>query len=241
MSLKPAILSPAQKRVANEMEAVVHLAVSGVRSDLPLRARTHTLLVGPSGAGKSHLANTLADTAGVPLWRENVSNWCPMGARGVPTFPALIRWIHSVKAGIIFLDEIDKLFSQSEYSICIRTEIFSLLDLVVPNTAVATVSDLHSDPFEGQLSADDRQLLAKILVEEKLRNRIFILAAGAWQECWEERKTKPIGFLEEKDRGDEPIDRKALLKTIAPELLQRFRREVYHLEPMSERDHLGGA
>lgn len=230
------MLSPAQDHLIKCLQPVMHLAVSGLRSGMRINPRTHTLIVGPSGSGKSFIVSEMASRSKIPLWHENISNWSPMGARGSnPTFRSLIRWLGSVENGIIFLDEIDKINSPSEFSNSIRNEVFSLLDHRAPDASLALSDLIDSDPFDSQFSRSDQELMQKVMVEQKLRNHILIVAAGAWQSGWD-HSNSVIGFHPGVS-SSASVGRNALLESIMPELLQRFRSKVLFLDPMQEEDY----
>jgi hypothetical protein len=230
-------LSPAQDRLVESLESVLHLATCGLRSSLAIRPRTHTMIVGPSGSGKSFIVNELASRMKIPIWHENISNWSPIGARGNnPTLSSLIRWLESIEKGIIFLDEADKINFPSEFSNCSRTEIFSLLDHRIPDGALTTFDLLNSDPFDSEFSSSHHQPTQRVLVEQKLRDHILIVAAGAWQSGWDSQK-QIIGFHSHSPQ-EATVGRGVLLQSIMPELLQRFRSRVLFLEPMQEEDYL---
>lgn len=237
MKPTPTILSPGQRQLVFQLQPILQLATCGVRSSLPLKPRTNTLIVGPSGSGKTHIVRELASRAKIGIWHENVSNWLPLGARGeTPTIVSLVRWLTANDRGIIFLDECDKLNSPNEFSNSIRNEVFSLLDYRLPDGAITVPESSDIDPFGGQLDQATRKTVIRTLAEEKLKNRILIVAAGAWQSCWEQKRYT-IGFHDEATQLG-GIERTSLLPSIAPELLQRFRSEILFLTPMKEQDYL---
>ena len=222
--------------MAESLQPILQLATCGIRSSLPLRPRTNSLIVSQSGSGKSFLVTTLAANAGIPIWHENISNWIVLGSRNTnSTFTSLVRWIYENKRGVIFLDELDKITSPHEYSNAVRNEAMSLLDYRVPDGAVPDADSNDHDELDCHIDPSARKDLIKFDVQQKLQNNFLIVGAGAWQSCWMESGNS-IGFRSE-DPRIESIGRQSLLKSIAPEILQRFR-EVLFLEPMTRQDYL---
>ena len=87
-------LSPGQQKVLEAMRPILKLATCGIRSTLPLKMQSASLIVGKSGTGKSHLVRELAREAAVPFWEANVASWIVLGARnGNPTLSSLVKWI----------------------------------------------------------------------------------------------------------------------------------------------------
>jgi len=230
-------LSPGQARALESLRPILKLATGGTRSSLPLNPRTTSLIIGPSGSGKSHLVRTLAHEAGLPFWETNMANWIVMGARnGNSTLASLIRWIQEIKSGVIFLDELDKLSGSGEWTNSIRLEVHDLIDARVPDGAIDVSG---TTPYEELNDASDktvRKSMIKVIVQEKLRNHFLIVGAGTCQGAWQ-GKRRQIGFQAEASSTG-PIDRKQILNSIAPEILQRFREEILFLEPLTQADYM---
>ncbi|MEO5913037.1 MAG: AAA family ATPase [Luteolibacter sp.] len=223
------ILSPQQERLLQNLLPLARLATSGKAGKMAIRARTHCLIAGPSGAGKSHLIRHLASVMQLPLWESCVSSWIPMGGRGSPTWPLLAAWIDKHPEGIIFLDELDKLDGISDWTQCIRLEIHDLLDFRVPH-GFRIAEELLSESFWEK--SDDREDEARNRVGIRLRNRVMIVGAGAWQRAWTGNLTR-IGY---QDSGQSEPSRQQMLGQISAEILQRFRSDVLLLDPLKESD-----
>lgn len=234
------ILSPGQERVMTKLRPIVTLATSGMISKLPMKPRTSSLIVGPSGMGKSHLARELARDAGLPFWEADVASWIVLGAKsGNQTLQSLVKWIVNRKSGLIFLDELDKLNAQGEWTNAIRLEIHDLIDGRLPDGAIDVSGTTQLEEFTDDQEKFVRKTMIKVDVEEKLKNSFMIVGAGAWQQAWQSHGQE-IGFHQ--GQVVRPlagrIERKQIKESITPEILQRFRSEILFLNPMTEADYL---
>ena len=240
----PEFLSPGQARVLEKLRPLAGLATNGICKQLPFFARTATLIAGPSGTGKSHVARVLGREMKLPIWQGNVANWMIMGSRSdTPTFASLVTWVSERQSGIIILDELDKLTGTSDWTNSCRLEIHELLDFRVPEAAVSTPGSSLHEERSGDTTKNLRRGAIKKDVEEKLRNNFFIIGAGAWQAAWQENRQEN---RHEAGSGDPSpaagrIDNKQMLRSVTPEIRQRFRNDVCFLEPMSKSDYLSVA
>jgi ATP-dependent Clp protease ATP-binding subunit ClpA len=230
-------LSPGQQKVLEALRPILKLATCGIRSSLPLKMQTASLIVGKSGTGKSHAVRELAMEAGVPFWEANVASWIVLGARnGNTTLSSLVKWIVNNKNGVIFLDELDKLTSTNEWTNSIRLEIHDIIDGRIADGAI----DVSGTTQLEEMTEDNDKFIRKSLIkfdfEDKLKNSFLVVGAGAWQSSWSEREQQ-IGFHND-PAVRERIDRRQILKSITPEILQRFRSEILFLDPMTESDYL---
>ncbi len=75
------------------------------------------------------------------------------------------------------------------------------------------------------------------LLEDKLKTRFFIVAAGAWQDQWDQQDIKQIGFDSVKTE-QKSLCVESLRQSISAELLRRFRHEIAILPPMTRDDYL---
>lgn len=230
------ILSPGQRKAAEILRGIIRLATGNLRRSLPLSTRTNTLIAGRSGSGKSHLVRALAIEAGIPLWEMNVSNWIVLGARnGGPTLDSLISWIDDNDAGIIFLDELEKISDSNPWYNSIRLEIHSICDGNIPESALSSADIYDMSDLSEDISLVRQKALIKAKLGTKLRTTFAIIGAGAWQREWT-RAFESIGFqstVEEKPG----LSRKQLLTMISPEVLQRFRHDIVFIEPMTLDDY----
>ena len=181
-----------------------------------IRPRPHALLIGPSGVGKTALVRAFAEDASMkrgfacPLFIADPGTWLPDGARGEPNTLRAIRqwmWRDVEEAGIIFIDELDKLYGQQDWGRSIVQNVFSLLD--------------NRLDCVGYWTAADSRLL-----EEK----VMIIGAGTWQKTQKEALSDAANL----SRMGARIDRIEGAFEIPEELLFRFNVDVIYLDPMLE-------
>jgi hypothetical protein len=164
-----------------------NVCFSPQRAHLPVQPRTNSLLIGPSGSGKSYLARAVAESFGFECKALTVAEWMLLGSgsKGSQrTWNAIFEFLlknHSKKGAVIFLDEIDKLTGTSDWVQHLRLGVFRLLDLAVP-----------PDLINGDDNRYARTTFSE--VEEFLRRRTFIIAAGAFQFIWDEGGKQIGGF-----------------------------------------------
>lgn len=228
----PLILSH-QKSAFERLVAIGRACFGVQRNTLPVRLRTHSLIVGPTGTGKTFLARAVAKELGLgaknflPL---SVSEWVLLSCTrraAMNTWTTICKFLLSNKSSdgvIIFLDELDKLNGQCDYEQFQRTEVFQLLDLTLPTGLV----DDEGDPI-GELDL--------AAAREVLSNRTFLIGAGAFQQIWETRSTSCIGF-HERLPDPQPLALGDLAQTLPRELINRFRRELLILPQLQHRDYI---
>lgn len=223
------ILSPQQEAAIQQLLPIARIATSGAVADLPVRPRSHTLLIGPSGSGKSFLAQELARRLSLPSLLINVSSWVILSAKNEPwTASTICDWLDSLDSGggILAFDEIDKLQSESDWKSYIRLEVHDFLDSVIP-----LVARVPAQPFDDTWGcATKAELQTRTMLTARLMNNVFVLGCGAWQAAWSGNSRK-IGFEGEFSSPEKP-SRLQILDSISPEIRQRFRDEICWLEPM---------
>lgn len=235
------VLSPAQKRVMEELMPIAQIAVDGTRDGMSLLPRTHSLILGPSGSGKTFIAKKIAE--GLPLLTINVATWILLSNKAEPTtWTSIVDWLGALPSGgVILLDEIDKLSAGGsgafahEYTNFLRLEVHDLLDGSIPiSVKMPPKPDFYgtSIPWETQLLPWDRDDLGRFL-----RERIMVIGCGAWQSAWRSNSRK-LGFTAGAAPAPEPPSREQILASIDPELRQRFRDAVAILPPMTPEDFI---
>ena len=229
------VLSPQQQAVINRLLPVARIATNGSLAGLPVQPRTHSLIVGPSGGGKSFLGQAVGACLGLPTMVVNVSSWVVLSARNEPwTFSSICQWLDSLDGGgILVLDEVDKLQGTSDWSAYIRHEAHDLLDGIIP-LAARLPAAAADDPWDT-LSADPPTLIDRRELEKRLKERVFIMACGAWQSAWR-GNTRKLGFSQGESAVELP-SHEQILQSIETELRQRFRNEVCWLPPMKKTDY----
>jgi DNA replication protein DnaC len=184
--------------------------------------RLLALLMGPSGCGKTHLAHALADELGVGFCRLTVGDWLVSGSRNEPTtLQTLQKCLDESPRMILFLDELDKFRADdSGWSRSVMTEVFSILDRKVNYRGTT------SDPWTQKHS-------------DRLKDGVFIVAAGTWQSVFESQTRSTLGFA----GGGVPVFDEHAFKSdvrkcqmIPPELLNRFHEDWLILKSYSPED-----
>lgn len=229
------ILSPQQESALEQLLPIARIATSGAVANLPLRPRSHTLVIATSGSGKSFLATELGRRLGVPVLLINVSSWVVLSAKNEPwTASAICEWLDSLGTGggILVFDEIDKLQADSDWKSYIRLEVHDFLDSVIPHAARMPKS-IFEDALDNPAAVDAQ---TRLMLTARLRGKVFILGCGAWQGSWTANSRK-IGFEGEASKSEKP-NRLQILGSISTEIRQRFRDPVCWLEPMSLDDYM---
>ncbi len=234
---QPLIL-PHQTEAFDRLCAVGRAVIHTNRSDLPIKLRPSVFVTGPSGSGKSHLARAVAESLGVPCFSVSVSEWILLSAtrRATSTWPELCRFLASTSARegcVIFVDELDKLRGRDgygsggcEWTTFLLTEIFTLLDLRVPEMMIG-----DSDDDDNSMYEITRRQAAKIL-----QTKTLLIGAGAFQEIW---ATKPpsIGFGSSSSSEMIMPNLNYLAKYVPEELIRRFSSQLVVLRPLREHDY----
>jgi len=210
-------------------EQIVSLArtyFDGHWKRLPIKTRWHVLLSGPSGSGKTALAKMIATATAVDaaLLRINVTSWMPCGAhdRGTAqTLPLILQHIDYHPRTILFLDELDKAHSSSSsWMAYVRAELYELLD----GKWLTGIKFDRDDEEEHS----KQQRPYEHLSGEKLRNSTFIIGVGTFQEFFDSRPNRTIGFHEEFGQENRlGPDVEDILKKMPRELTNRFAHLIY--------------
>jgi hypothetical protein len=196
---------------------------------LPITPRTNVLICGSSGVGKTFLGSYLARELRLPILNLDYGSWVVTGARargGLQTLQLLYRFIEKHQMGLIALDEIDKMGTEStcEWTRAVHLELFSVLDKrLVPGI------------IEGAENTDDGPLfsLRPEDIQRRFARGFFVLGSGAWHHLW--RASTPAGFGTGSGCSNRPTyDR--LLRSLRPEILSRFRSAILFLGPLQEHD-----
>jgi len=211
---KNMLLTEAQQAALTQLDALVEIYFAQAASPAPVRMRIAPLLVAPSGAGKTFLAGLLAQRHGFGLLRTSVSEWMVQGSKATePTLNLIREAIEEHPHGLVLhIDELDKLQGHESWSIAQRGEIFCCAG--DRNVTGGGWTDKH---------------------RAALRDKVFMVGSGTWQEVWTSRLSRHRGFsepdlstgkIEEEIRG---------AKVIPDELLFRWG-PMIPLHPYTVRD-----
>lgn len=217
-----------QQSAFQKLRRVGSVCFSSLRSNLPMQPRTNSLLIGPSGSGKSYLARAVAESFGLECKSLTVAEWMLLGSgsKGAQrTWNAIFDFLlknHSKKGAVIFLDEVDKLTGNTDWVQHLRLEVFRLLDLTVPPDLIDEDDNRHARTTFSE-------------VEEFLKRRTLIIAAGAFQSLWD-AGNKQIGGFGGDTKPDSP-SQELLSQHLPKELINRFRSDIVILEPLGIADY----
>lgn len=202
---------------------------------LPYTPRWNRLILGPSGNGKTALVKILAEELGIALYHISATNWIPLGGaeRGAcNTWPEIAKFILEQERVILFIDELDKLYAESSWMNHVRVEIFSLLDHKLPG-------NLDLSKVVSESDEDDTKALAG-RIKKHLRESVFIVGAGAFQDLYEttrrERQVTGFGIRQEKDESP-LLQHKDIQKVLPTEICNRFAYPLLELPMLEEKDY----
>jgi hypothetical protein len=204
-----------QTAVSEKIKTRMQLLLSGTWQSLPIIPRFHTLIVGPTGVGKSHTLRTIAETEGWGYFRGCPTDWIIECSKheDKATLKTIYEFVRSKDAGIIHLDEIEKIGTgdKSDWMVYVKTELFNLLDGVIQS----------ADSFPDAAA-----------IREKLKTRFIIVGSGTWQDYYDEKAS--AGFIQSKPKHTRD---KIKERSIIPrELTNRFSPEILEIEPITEED-----
>ncbi len=234
----PPLILRHQQSAYETLLAIGRACFAVERSTIPVNLKTASLIIGPTGSGKTFLASAIAselaaggarDAGGYPFLPVAISNWVILTGsdRGAQTtWVAIVEFLrrHRNAPGVvIFVDEIDKQLNHSSYDRQAFVESLMLLDGIIPR---------HVKTSDG-LTLSESDLAA---AQDVLRNRTFMIAAGAFQHLWEASARPKIGFQDPDSNSWQPSPND-LSRVLGAELIGRFRGKLVVLRPLEEADY----
>ena len=229
-SISKPIILPYQKPIFDRLCTIARACLYVDRKSITaLKLRANFLILGPTGTGKTYLAKEVAREMQVPFLSVAVSDWIILGGNnrsGSLTWPTIVKFIKkskNKKGAIIFIDELDKCYHDSNWNSFLRSEIFSLCDSRAPLGLNDTDDDeCEYTDLEG--------------VESFLAHKTMIIGGAAFQGIWEEQSAPALGF------NPEPIPPTTpqlhdLARHLPRELINRFSSEIFVLPTLSKEDY----
>jgi SpoVK/Ycf46/Vps4 family AAA+-type ATPase len=185
--------------------------------------------------GKTHIVRTLAQKVGVPFYSIDASNWFILGSGGAErngeTWAHILNFVDNNEAGIIFVDEIDKVgradqFTYNSWNQHLRVEIYGLLDHRIPS-GLSMGSDLTQAEHDQKRAA----------LSSRLRHRMMIVGAGAFQDLWENWAKPSIGLSLNAGSLNREVTNRDIQTVIPPELTNRFAEPIIAMNPLTLEDY----
>lgn len=189
------------------------------------------LLVGPSGTGKTHLVRRLARELDVPMLEIASATWIPLGCAdraGCSSWKQIATFCHDHRQGIIFIDEVDKLGERSSWMTHLRVEIFAALDRTIPVNLSWELDEECGHADSGECRAHAARVL---------RERMLVVGGGAFQDLWETKNPKTMGFGANAPPPPGIPEQHELAMVIPAEIANRFVTPPLILPPMDEGEY----
>lgn len=229
-SINTPVILPYQKPIFERLCTIARACLFVDRKSITaIKLRANFLILGPTGTGKTFLAKAVAMELQVPFLTVSISDWIILGgnSRGSSvTWPTIVGFIkkHKNKTGaIIFIDELDKCYHDSNWNACLRSEIFSLCDARTP----LGLNDMDDDDSEIENIEE---------VESFLAHKTMIIGGAAFQGIWENQSAPALGFNPE-PIPPTPPQLHDLAKHLPRELINRFSSEIFILPTLGTNDY----
>ncbi len=191
------------------------------RGHAGLRPLLFPLLVGPTGSGKTHLVGALAQRLNAHLIRVQRSDFVPQGARLRPTVFKICDALVENERIVVLLDELDKYRTDGgptpsgEWGAGVFGDVWAAADGRLPVENYLTENEPGKTP-KNQIS------LAEL--RERAQRRLFVVAAGTFQEAWDLAAKPQLGFRKSGGQAAAQVTTEDILRArqISPEIIARF-------------------
>jgi hypothetical protein len=196
-------------------------------------------VVGGTGVGKTALATIAGEAINATLLRISTPAWIPVGAHNRGATETLVMIADHVTRNprtLLVLDEIDKICAhgrgsgQDAWLAYIHGEIMDLVDGRWPEGLRITADDADEEP-------PDAKGLAERLTT-KLRNTVFILGIGTFQEFFDSvGSRRTMGFVTGDDDKLDEISAVTVAERLPRELANRFNSNLIRLPELRPADY----
>ena len=240
---KTPVILPYQQAVFDKLCAYTRVGLCVPQKSIgSLKIRKNFLLLGPTGTGKTFLANAVAQEMQVPFMAVSISDWAILNSsqRGCSyTWTNIVEFLkNSIKhdGAIIFVDELDKAYHDSNWNAFLRAEIFTLCDSRIP-FGLDDLNDDSSDDDDDDLYDDEKTKEGRRAeLETFLRDHVVIIGGAAFQDLWEKEMTTSMGFNAEPPVSQDP-EIHQLAQYLPRELINRFSSELFVLPKLGKNDY----
>ncbi len=220
-------LSPSQKQVFEVLHerATLYWSQDFTAPGIPLQ--TNSLILGPTGVGKSSVVAALAKALNAQYYEATFGSWVPIGAAdktGEATLVAVVRHCCWYARVVVFVDELDKFFTvqaSQSWDRSIADDIWAIFDRRLNWASLCKIPEI-SNLFEGgEISPEELAYYVK--------TRLFLVAAGTWQDAFRERRSTGFGG----EVTSAAKDGKTLAAAVVKQgLLPAEVRRRFHWEPL---------
>jgi len=234
-----------QRAALDEIIRRARAYYAGDWHDLPIQPRWASLICGPTGSGKTAVAAMAAAklsetteatkaTTTVSLCMVSAPSWMPLGAhnRGTKeTVGVIAEHVAHNDRTILFIDEAEKIMNRQDtswtsWSSFILGELFQLADGRWPTglTLPETEEDMPAITIEA--------------LSKKLRDTVFILAAGTFQSWYDDSNSRrSIGFGAEINPVSDELTAEIIAERMPRELANRFNSAIIRIPELQPADY----
>ena len=208
-------LTASQRDAYASLQFFVELQRRQIRSVGGIRTRPLPLVIGPSGCGKTFLIQKLAAAENLPIFAINAHNWIVRAARSEqPTLGQIAHFVRSNPAGIVVIDELNKLSREHIDDSSWASDVFSELIAFLDRDSRLEAMGFHD-------------------ILERLKNSFCIVGAAAFQDEWQLSQIKGIGFVTGCADGPDFEDLVRRQTIVPDELIFRFNDRLVLISPPS--------